>query len=199
MWLASHTAGRRRKLEVRDRGESWRRVAGWTKNSCATLSRPPAHLVNQCAGAPVHGLAANDEALLFIEPDGADVVFVDVQIEALGRYPFGFGEEGGCESRSPGFGGHHHLIEIEALWIDGDKADDPTIGFCNCDGCNRNEILVPALPPPFEAGGEIDRRVGDLPGPAPKLDRRILVCGQVATQRKGRAGRDLRRYRHRAG
>ena len=41
-----------------------------------------------CTGAPerlVHGLSTDSEPLLLVEADGAMIVLVDVQIEALGR------------------------------------------------------------------------------------------------------------------
>src|SRR4029077_5068899 len=56
-------------------------------------SRPPAHLVDGRPPAPIWPFAGGDEALLFIKANGARIVLVDVQIEAGGRYPLGFGNQ----------------------------------------------------------------------------------------------------------
>ena len=68
-------------------------------------------------GAPERGLTPSprdDKAVLLVEADGAGVVGVDVQIEARGREPLGFGDERRGDAEPPCFRRDHDLIEIEA-------------------------------------------------------------------------------------
>src|SRR5260370_16198561 len=147
-------------------------------------SRPPTHLVDWRAGAPVHGLAANDKALLFVKANCAGIVLVDVKIETLRRYPLCFSEQGGGHARSPSFRRYDDLIEIETAWIDGDESDHLTVRFGHRDGRHRDELVTPALPPPFEPRREIDGGIGELPGPPPQLDRCVLVGGPIGAKRE---------------
>ena len=144
--------------------------------------RPPAHLVDRRAGAPVHGLAADHEILLLVEPYGADIVFVDMEIESFRRYPFRFRNKDGSHTRSPGLRRDDDLVEIEADRIDGDEADHPSVHLGDGDGGGRHQLVAPALPPPFEPRGKINGEIGDLPCPPPQLDGRIFIGGAIAAK-----------------
>src|SRR6266852_4380676 len=146
------------------------------------VSRPPTHLVDRRAGAPVHGLAADDEALLLVKADCAGIVLVDVEVETLRRYAFCFCQQGGGDARSPSLRRHDDLIEIQTARIDGDESDHLTVRFRYGDGHRGDELGTPTLPPPFEPRREIDGRVDELPGPPPQLDRHVLVGGAVGAK-----------------
>src|SRR5262245_53565543 len=118
-------------------------------------SRPPAHLVDGRARAPIERFAGDDEALLFIKANGARIVLVDVQIEAGGRYPLGFGNQRRGDAQSPCFRGDHGLIDVEGPGIDGDEAEHFSVGLRHRDRCHRNELVAPALAPPVDAVVEI--------------------------------------------
>src|SRR5436190_11615687 len=47
-----------------------------------------------------------------------------------------------------------------------------------------HQLVAPARAPPCHAGGEIDCRIGLLPGPLPKSDGGVFVFGAVGTQLK---------------
>src|SRR5256886_8600229 len=126
-------------------------------------SRPPAHLVDGRARAPIKRFAGDDEALLFIKANGARIVLVDVQIEAGGRYPLGFGNQRRGDAQSPRFRGNHGLIDIEGAGIDGDAADHFSVGFSHPGRCRRTEPGAPAPAPPVDAVVEIDIGLGWRP------------------------------------
>src|SRR6516225_914601 len=155
-------------------------------------SRPPAHLVDGRARAPIEGFAGDDEALLFIKANGARIVLVDVQIEAGGRYPLGFGNERRGDAQSPRFRRDHGLIDVEGAVIDGHKAEHSSAAFRHRDRCRRHELIAPALAPPVDAVVEIDLGIGELPGAPPQFDRLSLVVGRIAAKREGRADHRVR-------
>src|SRR5437016_10962448 len=155
-------------------------------------SRPPAHLVDGRARAPIKRFAGDDEALLFIKANGARIVLVDVQIEAGGRYPLGFGNQRRGDAQSPRFRGDHGLIDVEGAGIDGDEAEHFSVGFSHRDRCRRHELVAPALAPPVDAVVGIDMGIGELPGAPPQFDRRGFVRGPVAAKRERRADHRVR-------
>src|SRR6516164_2453298 len=103
-------------------------------------SRPPAHLVDGRTRAPIERFAGDDEALLFIEANGARIVLVDVQIEAGGRYPLGFGHRDRCRR-------HELVAPALAPPIDAVVEIDMGIG------------ALPGAPPQFARRGFVRGRV----------------------------------------
>src|SRR6516162_6024932 len=53
-----------------------------TSDLCPLL-RPPTHLMDRCARAPVHRFAANHEILVLVETNSPCIVLVDMQIESV--------------------------------------------------------------------------------------------------------------------
>src|SRR5262245_5368794 len=145
-------------------------------------ARPPAHPVHRRTRAPVERFAGDDEALLLVEANGPHVVCVDVQIEAAGRYPLGFGDERGRHALALDLRCHHDLVEIEARRIDGDETDQHVVRFGHRDRRHRHELVAPALPPPIDPRVKIDPGIGELPGAPPQLDRCVFVGGRIGAQ-----------------
>ena len=104
-----------------------------------------------------------------------------------GDSALGFGDQRRRDAAAPGFRRHHDLVEIEGARIDGDEADQLSVGFGHRDGRGRHQLVAPAFTPPVEPRGEVDLRIGELPGAAPQLDRRVLVGGHIGAQCERRA------------
>src|ERR1700722_13704164 len=81
----------------------------------------------------------------------------------------------------------HELIQIARRSIDGDEADHVVLHLRDDDLGGRQELVAPALAPPVEARGEIDIRIGRLPGAQPQCDGGVFIVRPVGPQRK--AGR----------
>ena len=131
--------------------------------------------------------------MLFIKANGARIVLVDVQVEAAGRDPLGFGDERGGDASAPRFRRHHRLIDIEGARIDGDEAEHLSVRFRHRNRCRRDELLAPTLAPPVDPLVEIDLGIGELPGAPPQFDRRGLVGGRIGAKHEERADHRLRR------
>ena len=85
--------------------------------------------------------------------------------------------------RAPAIGRDHELVEI-AFGVDGDEPDQFSGLFRDDDRCIRHQLISPARAPPRHARGEIDRRIGLLPGLQPQRDGGIFVVGAIGTQVK---------------
>src|SRR4051794_20897756 len=68
----------------------------------------------------------------------------------------------------------HELVEI-AFAVDRDEAGQRAVLLADDDRSLRHQILAPALAPPVQPRGEVDLRIGLLPGAMPEVDRRRLV------------------------
>ena len=75
----------------------------------------------------------------------------------------------------------HELVEI-AVAVDGDEAGQRAILFRDHDRGLRHQLVAPALAPPLHPRGEIDLRIGLLPGAMPEVDRRRFVGGHVGAE-----------------
>jgi hypothetical protein len=82
-------------------------------------------------------------------------------------------------------GRNHELVEI-ALRIDGDEAGQCARLLRDNDRGIRHEFAPPALAPPRDARGEVDCRIGHLPGVPPQFDRGVFVLGAIAAEVEGR-------------
>src|SRR5262249_55448452 len=121
--------------------------------------RPPTHLVQQRAGARVDVDAGDDETLLLVEADRARVVLVDQEIESSRRDSLRLIDKGGGERRTPRFGRNDDLVEIAGAWIDRHEAEQRAIALGDGDDRGWDELVAPALAPPFYPGCEIDLRI----------------------------------------
>src|SRR4051794_27877780 len=139
---------------------------------------PPAHPVEGRAGNRVHIGSRDDESLFLVKPDGARIVLVDQQIEAVRRASLGVSDKGGGERGTPFLGGDNDLVEIACRPLDGDEAQNVAafagaLGYRDCG--NRHQLAAPALGPPGKPGGKVELRIGGLPSAPPQVDRRCLV------------------------
>src|SRR3954468_24065862 len=75
----------------------------------------------------------------------------------------------------------HELVEI-AVAIDGDEAGQCAVLLRHDDRSLRHQIPAPALAPPVKPRGEVDLRIGLLPGAMPQVDRVGLVLWKVGTE-----------------
>ncbi len=121
-----------------------------------------------------------------IEADGAGVVGVDQQRNAVRRQAFGLIDQRITQFRTPVTGADHQLVEI-AFAIDGHKSDQRAGLIGDDDRRIRHQIVAPALAPPRYARGEIDSGIGLLPGLLPQRDRGVLVVGAIGAKMKGGA------------
>jgi hypothetical protein len=126
--------------------------------------------------------SCNRKSVLAVERDGARIVGVDVKIESAWRDPFRFNDKRFPDTRAPAFRRDDQLIKITRLRIDGDKADHRLRSLGNHDFSRRHQFVTPTLAPPIEPRGEIERRIGRLPGPQPQRDRGVLVANLVGSQ-----------------
>src|ERR1700688_1255287 len=114
------------------------------------------------------------EAAALVEADGAGIVGVDEQRDALGRAALGFVDQKGCELRTPMRRGNHELIEI-ACRVDGHEACKLARSLGADDRRPGYQLATPALAPPRNPRGEIDSRIGLLPARLPQRDRGVFV------------------------
>ena len=120
--------------------------------------------------------------MLFIKADGADIVLVDQQINALRRKALGLVQQGQCDVRAPVLRRDHDLVEIGRLGIDSDEAGHRAVDVRQHDAGRGHEFLAPAFAPPGHASVEVDMRIVLLPGAPPQLDGRVFVGGGVGPQ-----------------
>src|SRR5580704_5748805 len=107
------------------------------------------------------GTGAGDEkSEPAVKADGADIVDIDVEIEAGRRHALGFGDQRRADAGAPMLRRHYDLIEIKRARVDGDEADHRAVGFRNYDFGDRQKLVAPALAPPVEPLGEIELWIG---------------------------------------
>ena len=73
--------------------------------------------------------------------------------------------------------------EITAVGPGGrDEADQRIRPLGDHDRRIRHQFVAPACSPPIDARGEIDRRIGLLPGALPQVDGCVFVFGAIGAQ-----------------
>src|SRR5437867_112429 len=151
--------------------------SGWVRVLCL-----PRHLQYRPSRSRIHILAGMLKAVAFVEADGAGVVFVDEQRDALWRDLLGFFDQQVRDAVPPLLWRNHELVEV-ALAINCYKTYQPAVEvFGDHDLGFRDEVLAPALTPPFQPRGEVDLRIGFLPSAMPELDCRCFILCAVKSR-----------------
>ena len=164
--LRPHSGARRRPHRrgghAPDAGRARRPLcaAGEAAVSGGLISWPPAHAMHRLAGNRILAGASDEKSEPAVKADGADIVDVDVEIEAGRRYALGFGDQRRADAGAPMLRRHHDLVEIKRARIDRDEADHRAAGFRDHDFGYRQKLVAPALAPPVEPLGEIKLRIG---------------------------------------